>query len=340
MQFSFNLIAGAFVAGVILQWLVSFYQKKNRFIHCKDWTLKLDLFMAPLRVLIPALTIALILPLLTLPERAQHILEHFVQLWIIAAVGWFFTRVISAGRDAVVRRYETSKDMFHARRIYTQIRIVEHIINFLLAVLTLAMMAMTFSQAREIGVSFFASAGVVSIIVGLAAQRTLGNLIAGIQIAMAQPIRLEDVVVIEGQWGWIEEITLTYVVVRLWDLRRLIVPISYFIEKPFENWTKASADVLGTVFFYVDYAAPVEQIREEFARILARSPFWDKKVSSLQVTEMKEQAVELRALVSAVDAGALWDLRCEVREKLLAFLQEGHFTSLPRTRTEMAAAVC
>ena len=337
-QFSLNLILGALAAGIILQWLATFFIRKGHDrIHFKGLSFRFDPVVGPLRLLIPALTVALTLPLLRLPERMQGMLEHFIQLWIMASFGWLLTKIVRAGRDAVLSKYDAVSDRFHARRIFTQIRIVEHIINFLIAVLTLALMAMTFAQAKEIGVSFFASAGVVSIIVGLAAQKTLGNLIAGIQIAMAQPIRLEDAVVVEGQWGWIEEITLTYVMVRLWDLRRLILPISYFIEKPFENWTKASADVLGTVFLYVDYTAPVGQIREEFARILAASPFWDKKVSGLQVTEMKEQTVELRALVSAADAGALWDLRCEVREKLLEFLQERYSGSLPRTRMEMAS---
>jgi small-conductance mechanosensitive channel len=175
----------------------------------------------------------------------------------------------------------------------------------------------------------------VSVIIGIAAQKSLGNVLAGIQLAVSQPIRLEDAVIVEGEWGWIEEITLTYVVIRIWDLRRLIVPISYFIEKPFQNWTRTSADLIGTVFLYTDYTVPVEEIRQELTRVLEKSPNWDKKVNVLQVTDMKEHTVELRILASAVDSSIAWNLRCEVREKLLEFLQKNYPSALPRTRVSL-----
>jgi len=194
---------------------------------------------------------------------------------------------------------------------------------------------MSFAKVRHIGVSILASAGIVGIVIGFAAQKTLGNFIAGIQIAIAQPIRLDDVVIIEDEWGWIEEITLTFVVVRIWDLRRLVVPISYFLEKPFQNWTRTAADLLGTVFIYTDYTVPVEEIRNELTHILENSPRWDKKVNALQVTNATEKTVELRALMSAADSSIMWDLRCEVREKLLEFLQQRFPECLPRIRIEM-----
>ena len=181
-----------------------------------------------------------------------------------------------------------------------------------------------------------ASAGIAGIILGFAAQKTLGNFIAGIQLAFAQPIRIDDVVIIENEWGWIEEISLTYVVVRIWDLRRLIVPVSYFIEKPFQNWTRISSDLLGTVFIYADYTIPVNEVREEMTRILNGSPRWDKKVNVLQVTNADNRTIELRALMSAADSPTAWDLRCEVREKLLEFLQKRYPESLPRVRLDMA----
>jgi small-conductance mechanosensitive channel len=180
-----------------------------------------------------------------------------------------------------------------------------------------------------------ASAGVAGIVIGFAAQKSLGTLLAGFQIAMTQPIRIDDVVIVEGEWGKIEEITLTYVVVRIWDLRRLVVPITYFIEKPFQNWTRTSADILGTVFLHVDYGVPVDAVRGELGRILESSPNWDRKVNVLQVTEARERTLELRALASSSDASKSWDLRCEVREKLVDFVQRNYPESLPRLRATL-----
>jgi small-conductance mechanosensitive channel len=178
-----------------------------------------------------------------------------------------------------------------------------------------------------------ASAGVAGIVIGFAAQKSLSALLAGFQIAITQPIRIDDVVIVEGEWGRIEEITLTYVIVCIWDLRRLVVPITYFIEKPFQNWTRTSADILGTVFLRVDYVVPVDSVRQELTRILEASPNWDRKVNVLQVTDAKEQTLELRALASSSDASKSWDLRCEMREKLVAFIQKNYPGSLPRLRT-------
>jgi small-conductance mechanosensitive channel len=188
-----------------------------------------------------------------------------------------------------------------------------------------------------LGASVLASAGVIGIIVGFAAQRTIANLFAGFQLAMTQPIRIDDVVIVENEWGRIEEITLTYVVVRIWDLRRLIVPLSYFIERPFQNWTRAQSDILATVFLYTDYAVPVDAMREELKRILAQAPDWDGKVCVLQVTNASDRSVELRALASAADASKAWNLRCEIREKLIFFVQQNYPDSLPRVRAEMRA---
>jgi small-conductance mechanosensitive channel len=188
---------------------------------------------------------------------------------------------------------------------------------------------------RQFGTAIIASAGVAGIIVGFAAQKSIATLLAGFQIALTQPIRIDDVVIVENEWGRIEEITLTYVVVSIWDLRRLVLPITYFIEKPFQNWTRTSADILGTVFIHVDYSAPLDELRAELTRILEASPLWDRKVAVLQVTDAKERTLEVRALASARDASAAWDLRCEVREKLIAYLQKNHPGSLPRLRARM-----
>jgi small-conductance mechanosensitive channel len=206
------------------------------------------------------------------------------------------------------------------------------IITTIVALIAIASMLMVFESVRHFGTAIIASAGVAGIILGFAAQKSIATLLAGVQIALTQPIRIDDVVIVEGEWGRIEEITLTYVVVRIWDLRRLVLPISYFIEKPFENWTRTSAELLGSVFLYVDYNVPLERLRAELQKILDSSKLWDRKVSVLQVTDTKQHTIEIRVLVSAHDASTAWDLRCEVREKLIGYLQKHHPESLPRLR--------
>ena len=197
---------------------------------------------------------------------------------------------------------------------------------------------MTFEPVRQYGVSLFASAGVAGIVAGLAARPVLSNLFAGVQLAMTQPIRIDDAVIVENEWGTIEEITATYVVVRLWDLRRMIVPLSYFIEKPFQNWTREGSALIGSALIYVDYRAPVGVIRDKLGEIVKASKNWDGNVVNLQVTDAKEQTMELRCLMSARSAGQTFDLRCEVREKLIDFLQKNHPEALPRQRSEVAVA--
>lgn len=334
---SFLLIALALFAGSIIASVINkLVKKKTPFVWFKGLRLNIKHLLDPLTVLLPPLCVALISPFLDLPPRLQPFLNHSVQLWIIASIGWTIKRFVVLMRGSILDRYNIKvADNLNARRMYTQIRLIEHVVNFMIFIITLSFMVMSFSQAREAGISIFASAGVVSVIIGIAAQKSLGNVLAGIQLAVSQPIRLEDAVIVEGEWGWIEEITLTYVVIRIWDLRRLIVPISYFIEKPFQNWTRTSADLIGTVFLYTDYTVPVEEIRQELTRVLEKSPNWDKKVNVLQVTDMKEHTVELRILASAVDSSIAWNLRCEVREKLLEFLQKNYPSALPRTRVSL-----
>jgi len=296
-------------------------------------------FGAPLRLLLPAIAFTVVLPYLTLPPAAHTVGRHVLTLWLIAAIAWLSIRAVGFLRDVILSRYDIQQaDNLHARRVYTQIRLIERIVVIGIWLLALAAVLMSFTRVRAIGVSLLASAGAMSIVLGLAAQRTLGNVLAGIQIAIAQPIRLEDAVVVEGEWGWIEEITLTYVVVKIWDLRRLIVPISYFVEKPFQNWTRTSADLLGSVFIYADYTLPVQPVRDELQRILEASERWDRKVCVLQVVDATEHTMQLRALMSAPDSPTAWDLRCEVREKLITFLQDRFPGSLPRVRLEREAS--
>jgi small-conductance mechanosensitive channel len=219
-----------------------------------------------------------------------------------------------------------------ARAIQTQVLVLKRVAVSVIAVFTAASMLMVFDSVRQFGQSILASAGIAGIILGLAAQRSIGGMLAGFQIALTQPIRMDDVVIVEGEFGRVEEITLTYVVVQVWDLRRLVVPISYFIEQPFQNWTRSSTNLLATVFLYVDYTLPVAPLRAELTRILEASPRWDRKVNVLQVTDSKERTIEIRALASAADASIAWDLRCEIRERLVEFLQRQYPECLPRLR--------
>ncbi|MDP8266405.1 MAG: mechanosensitive ion channel [Candidatus Aceula meridiana] len=337
LLFSTITIAIALFAGAIIYFIAMFIFKRwSRIVILKRVKIRPEQMKGALRSLIPAVCVLIAFPILRFSEGLQAFISHIVTLWIIASIGWLAIRVIHMVFEAILENYDMkAKDNLAARQVFTQIRLIENIIDVGIFVLTIAFMLMSFPHVRQIGISLLASAGVLGIILGFAAQKTLGNFIAGIQIAIAQPIRLDDVVIIENEWGWIEEITLTFVVVRIWDLRRLVVPISYFLEKPFENWTRASADLLGSVFVYTDYTVSVEKVRNELTRILENSPKWDKKVNVLQVTNATEKTVELRALMSAADSPTAWGLRCEVREKLLEFLQQRFPECLPRIRIEM-----
>jgi small-conductance mechanosensitive channel len=265
--------------------------------------------------------------------------NHLVNLLIIFSVTWLLIRIIVLGRKSILRKYDSSsKDNLKARKMQTQFIVIERIIIAVVIIISISIALMTFEGIRKIGVSLFASAGVAGIILGFAAQKLLGNVLAGFQIAIAQPIRLDDVVIVEGEWGWIEEITITYVVVRIWDKRRLVIPTTYFIEKPFQNWTRESAEILGTVFIYTDYTVPFDKLREELTRILQSDPNWDGKTNVLQVTNATEKTVEVRALMSSHDSPSAWDLRVNVREKLIGYLQRNYPDSLPRTRLVLESA--
>ncbi|HKI49937.1 MAG TPA: mechanosensitive ion channel domain-containing protein, partial [Desulfobacteria bacterium] len=250
---------------------------------------------------------------------------------------WLIIKVIYVFEDFVLSRYNIdAADNLKARQIKTQLQILKKMAAIVVGILALGVILMSFDKVRQLGTSILASAGIASIIVGLAARQSIATLLAGVQIAITQPIRYDDVVIVEGEWGRIEEITLTYVVIRIWDLRRLIIPITYFLEKPFQNWTRTSADLLGTVFLYVDYTVSVQAVREELERILQGSDLWDGRVGGLQVTNSTDRAVEIRALMSAADSSRAWELRCRVREKLIEFLQENYPDALPRVRAEVS----
>ena len=287
-----------------------------------------------LRLILPMLALILGTPALAVSEGVQQIVQNAVSLALIGTIGFILVQFVNAMAQLLLQRYSVDvADNREARGVYTQVMVLKKIAVGVIAVFAIASMLMVFQSVRQLGTAMIASAGVAGIVIGFAAQKSLGTLLAGFQIAMTQPIRIDDVVIVEGEWGKIEEISLTYVVVCIWDLRRLVVPITYFIEKPFQNWTRTSADILGTVFLQVDYGVPVDAVRQELTRILESSANWDRKVNVLQVTDAKERTLELRALASSSDASKSWDLRCEMREKLVAFIQKNYPGSLPRLRT-------
>lgn len=334
------VLSASFIAGLIASAIASFIISRwDRFFSTKSFKIRLTHIKKPLFFLIPALFVSAGVHFTPLSEKAIGLIKHGLMLYIIAACGWLLIKAVHIARDMILDRHDFgARDNLRARAIYTQTRVISNLLTGAVIILAVSFMLMSFPAVRQIGVSILASAGILGVVLGFAAQKTLGNVIAGIQIALAQPIRLDDAVVVENEWGWIEEITLTYVVIRIWDLRRLVVPISYFLEKPFQNWTRTSADILGSVLIYVDYTVPVEDIRIELGRILKNSPYWDKKVNVLQVTDISERTVKLRALMSAADSPTAWKLRCEVREKLLGFLQKKYPGSLPKTRVELNKA--
>jgi len=292
-------------------------------------------FCRPLRWTVLFVAILFVLPLQPLPEKMAATLGHFIALVLIGLVSWLLIAIVYLLDDCVIAGFNVQeKDNLRARKIHTQIRVVKRIAIIIVTVLALGTMLMTFPRVRQFGAAILASAGIVGVVVGMAAQRTIATFIAGLQIAFTQPIRVDDVVIVENEWGRIEEITLTYVVVKIWDLRRLIVPITYFIEKPFQNWTRVTADILGTVYIYVDYDVPFDAIREQLQKILNDCELWDKKVCVLQVTNTTERTLELRALMSAADASDAWALRCRVREKLVEFIQKNYPHALPKLRAE------
>ena len=330
-------LAGAIALGFALIRIVAFIVKRRPTLFVFTNTrLYFSHLHRPIEALILAGCVAVGVSQIRFPKEIVIILDYAVHLWIIAALGWLLLKIADAIRDTILGRYDISaKDNLAARRVHTQLKLIHHVVAALVVIFTIAFMLLLLPKVKQIGVGLVASAGVAGIILGFAAQKLLGNVMAGIQLAFAQPIRLEDAVIVENEFGWIEDISLLYVIVRLWDLRRMVLPVSYFIEKPFQNWTRVSANLLGTVCINVDYSVPVDEVRNELTRILTANPDWDKKANVLQVTNTDNRSVELRALMSAADSSLLWNLRCDVREKLLQFLQRTYPGSLPQIRMNM-----
>lgn len=336
LLWSVGIIIGAIVLALVARALV--FWVLQRLAHHKGNVLGQSLVkygQGPTHWIFPLFAVLCVLPELPLPGGLMGALEHITSIGLIGAVAWLAVLVVRIASDIFSDRYRIDvSDNLTARRVRTQFQMVQRIAIFLITVITLAVMLMTFPTIKHIGMSILASAGVASLIVGVAMKDTLANLIAGVQIAFAQPFRLGDAVVVENEWGWIEEIGMMYVVVRIWDLRRLVLPLSYFLEHPFQNWTRTSAELLGSTFVYTDYTVPIDPLREELQRICKSTPLWGGKVCVLQVTDACQTTMQLRALMDARNSSDAWDLRCLVREKLIDYIQKNHPDSLPKYRGE------
>jgi small-conductance mechanosensitive channel len=274
-------------------------------------------------------------PWLPIPAQIATPLRLTLHIVLVVLSGWFAVGCVYVMQDALTRRYDIkAENNVRARRIHTQMQVLRRVLISFIIIIDIGCLLWTFPdpQLWHYGSGLLASAGVATLVLATALKPTVGNLLAGLQIAFAEPIRIDDVVIVQGEWGRIEEITTTYVVVCIWDLRRLIVPLSYFIENPFQNWTRERSDLLGTAFLYTDYSVPVAAIREHFAKVLEGSPLWDRKVCSTQVTNLSEHTMEIRCLLSARNASEQFDLRCLVREEMVRFIQENYPDAFPRTR--------
>ncbi|WP_018320987.1 mechanosensitive ion channel family protein [Bradyrhizobium sp. WSM2793] len=292
----------------------------------------IDRTAGPAQLALCLAAVALVLPLAPLDDMIRTPLMRLFVVAVIALIGWISIRVVDMSAARYLQNFRDVTENFVARKHVTQVRVFKRVTDTIIVVITVSTALMTFDSVRQYGVSLFASAGAAGIIVGLAARPLLSNLIAGLQIAITQPIRIEDAVIIENEWGWVEDIASTYVVIRLWDWRRMVVPLSYFIEKPFQNWTRDTASLIGVIALHVDYRADVPRIRRWLEDAVKQSKLWDGAVVNLQVIDADSRTIELRALVSARNAPQSWDLRCEIREKLVAFIRDEMPEALPRER--------
>ncbi|WP_343239033.1 mechanosensitive ion channel family protein [Stenotrophomonas sp.] len=324
------LVIGGIGAWVIL-WVYHRLKGRDRRRARIGRVLGLPLAMAlPLLLLIPALQAT------PLQDPLLGNLQRILHISLVACFIWLLVRGVGAIERAILRSNPIDvADNLEARRIQTQTRVLSRVIMGGIIVLGASLVLLQFDMVAKIGSALLASAGLIGLVAGIAAKPVFGNLIAGLQIAVTQPIRLDDVVIVEGEWGRIEEIGSSYVVVRIWDERRMVVPLTWFIENPFQNWTRRSADLLGTAFFWLDYRAPIAAIRAELERICRGEPLWDGRVCVTQVTDTSERAIQVRLLVSARSSGDAFDLRCLVRERMLDFLAREHPQSLPQVRARL-----
>jgi len=326
------LILGFFIKFLIFK-TIKYYKTVEGFSFFKSTITNLG---KPLSFFLPLFIFAILIPVLKVNPAFLKFINKAVEICFIGVFAYLLISLIRVLQDFVIHSYSLKKDdNLKERKIITQLQFLRKIFVALIILLAVAAILFSFEGMRKIGAGLLTSVGIGGVIIGFAAQKSLGNLLAGFQIAFTQPIRMDDVLVVEGEWGRVEEITLTYVVVAIWDQRRLILPINYFIEKPFQNWTRTSSEILGTVFIYTDYTLPINKLREEFERLLNLSPLWDRRAQVLQVTDVKTETIEIRALMSASNSSSAFDLRCYIRENLINYIQANFPESLPKTRAEL-----
>jgi small-conductance mechanosensitive channel len=336
---SLTLFAVTLAAAVVAHRLV--FRIATRLVSGKDlfWRSLLARSEQPSRFALVMFGLSVAAGIAPLSDGQANLVQHLLQVGFIALLGWLAGAALGIWSTIYLRKFQLDvEDNLLARKHTTQMRILQRVGLTIITVVTIAAMLMTFDQVRQYGVSLLASAGVAGIALGLSLQPLLKNLVAGIQLAITQPIRIDDAVIVEGEWGNIEEITATYVVVRIWDWRRMVVPLSYFIEHVFQNWTREDSALIGVVVLYVDYTAPVAAMRAKLDDIANASALWDRRVVGLQVTDFKTDTMEVRMVVSAGNASRVFDLRCEVREKMIAWLQAEHPYALSRRRVELASS--
>jgi small-conductance mechanosensitive channel len=335
--FAVFLLCGVIVLSNVVHFVV-FRVLRHKEKQSKDarWRSVQQYLSHPARAIFFITCLLIVLPIVPqVSAGVQATVLQFLVMALVVALGWFAVGCVYVFQAAVLRNYDLSaEDNVRARRIHTQFQLFRRMFITFIVIVDIGALLWTFNDPRiwHYGSGLLASAGIASIIVATAAKSTVANLLAGLQIAMTEPIRIDDVVVVQGEWGRVEEINSAYVIIRIWDLRRLIVPLSYFIENSVQNWTRQSADIMGTAFLYVDYSIPVEDLRQQLNAIVHPSPLWDKKVCGLQVTNLSERSMELRCLVSSRNASENFDLRCQVREQMAAWIQQNHPTAFPTTR--------
>ena len=326
-----SLVAGFIGRFLILQ-LIRYLQKRDKqLFKSLEKHLRGSMFL-----FIPLLLMNTGFSYVAIRPDVLSLLSTAINIFIILSFCSIAIRLTSVAQDILFLRYDISlANNLRARKIRTQIMYVKKVMIVFLVILAISFILLNFGSVRKFGTTILTTAGVAGIIIGFALQKSLVNLFAGIQIAFTQPIKIDDAVVVENEWGWIEEINLTYVVVRIWDLRRLVLPITYFTENAFQNWTRNSAQILGSVFLYVDYSMPLAPLREYFEKILNETELWDKETQVLQVTDSTEKIMTIRLLMTARNSPTAWDLRCYVREKMIDFIQQNYPQSLPKFRAAL-----
>ncbi|WP_158827888.1 mechanosensitive ion channel family protein [Mucilaginibacter lacusdianchii] len=333
--------ATAVVIGLIIKYIITrllkHYTKKE-----EAYSLFRSIIIhvgTPLTSFIQLFLFGIALPYMRMNKEFRHPIAHILGILLTIAFATLLINGIRVLEDYVYNHYDLNKtDNLKERKIRTQLQFLRKLIVATIVFITICLILLSFESLRKIGTGLLTSVGIGGIIVGFAAQNSLGNLLAGFQIAFTQPMRIDDVLVVENEWGRVEDITLTYVVMRLWDQRRLILPISYFIQKPFQNWTRISADIVGAVYLYMDYSIPLTSLRTEFERLMAASPIWDGKVKALQMTDAKDNVVEIRLLISARNSSDAFDLRCYIRENMVTYIQQNYPDSLPKVRATFNTA--